>query len=48
MQEDDEAAETLESIKTAELLSGTTFKTPENKDNLLATTGFEEDGRITS
>lgn len=48
MNEDDEAAETLDSIKTAERLSGAKFNAPEMKGHMLATTGFEENGRITS
>lgn len=48
MNEDDEAAETLDSIRTAERLSGAKFNAPEMKGQMLATTGFEENGRITA
>jgi hypothetical protein len=46
--EDDETADTLNSIKTAERVSGTTLKTPVNNDKLLTASGFEDDGRITA
>lgn len=48
MNEDDETADTLDSIKTAERISGNKLPVPEMKGHMLASIGFEDNSRITA
>lgn len=46
--EDDDTADTLKSIESAERVSGSTFLTPINHDSLLSESGFEDNDHISA